>query len=177
MAATTLSRPAADEYDTYYAGYIAGVPDQNLLDLLSGQIEETAALLARVPEARAGWAYAPGKWTIKEVVGHLADAERIMAYRALRIGRADTTPLPGFEQDDYVRAGDFDTRLLADLAREFQAIRRTTIELFQGLGPAAFLRRGTASGMPVSVRALAYIIAGHERHHVEVLKTRYGLDG
>lgn len=177
MTAVTLSRPAEDEYDAYYGRYISLVPDQNLLGLLSGQIEETAALLARVPEAQAGSAYAPGKWTIKEVVGHLADAERIMAYRALRIGRADTTPLPGFEQDDYVRAGNFGARLLTDLVGEFRDIRRTTIALFQGLDAAAFLRRGTASGLPVSVRALAYIIAGHERHHVKVLRTLYGLAG
>ncbi len=177
MTAVTLSRPAEGEYAPYYAGYIVAVPDQNLLGLLAGQIEETAALLARVPEATAGSTYAPGKWTIKEVVGHLADTERIMTYRALRIARGDSTPLPGFEQDDYVRAGNFGARLLTDLVSEFRDIRRTSIALFQGLEPAALLRRGTASGVPVSVRALAYIIAGHERHHVQVLRTLYGLAG
>lgn len=171
-----IPRPGLDEHSTYYGKYVALVPDGDLCDLLREQLAETLALLRRIPEARGAYRYAPGKWSIKEVLGHVCDTERIMSYRALRIGRGDATPLPGFEQDDYVPAGGFDRRTLIDLGDELSAIRGASIELFRHLGADALARRGTANGNPFTPRALAYVIAGHERHHVGILKTHY-LDG
>jgi DinB superfamily len=177
MSPTTLSRPGSDEYAPYYDTYISKVPNQDLLQLLKGQIEETCALLSKVPESRADVTYAPGKWTIKEVAGHIVDTERIMAYRLLRVARGDATPLPGFEQDDYVRGGGFQTRTLASLIEEFRLARASTLALLQGLDAEVMTRRGIADGKPVSARALAYIIAGHERHHVGILRQQYQLSG
>ena len=117
--------------------------------------------------------YASGKWSIKEVVGHMCDTERIMAYRALRIARGDQTPLPGFEQDDYVRAAGFDSISMSDLTEEFRLIREATLPLLRGFDEQALERRGTANKVSISVLALAYIIAGHERHHVSILRSRY----
>lgn len=173
MTAALIARPGTDEYAPYYGTYIGKVPDGDLRAMLASQLAETLALIRSIPESRGGHRYAPDKWSIKGVLGHLADSERIFSYRALRIGRGDTTPLPGFEQDDYVPMGNFDARTLRDLADELAAVRQATLHLFAHLNQAAFERRGTASGKPVSVRALAYIIAGHELHHVGILKTRY----
>ena len=173
MTAALIARPGTDEYAPYYGTYIGKVPDGDLRAMLASQLAETLALIRSIPESRGGHRYAPDKWSIKGVLGHLADSERIFSYRALRIGRGDTTPLPGFEQDDYVPMGNFDARTLRDLADELGAVRQATLHLFAHLDQAAFERRGTASGKPVSVRALAYIIAGHELHHVGILKTRY----
>jgi hypothetical protein len=168
-----ISRPAPDEYASYYCTYIDKVPNQDLIELLSQQLEETSSLLATVPESKAETSYAAGKWSLKEVVGHMSDTERVMAYRTLRIARGDATPLPGFEQDDYVRAAGFHSRSLTDLLAEFRQVRVATLGLLRSLDSAAFQRRGVANGFPVSARALAYVIAGHERHHVEILRNRY----
>ncbi|HTR21089.1 MAG TPA: DinB family protein [Gemmatimonadales bacterium] len=172
-----IPRPGADEYASYYGKYIDRVPEAGgegaLVDLLGRQIGETQALLAGLPEARALYRYATGKWSIKEVVGHLADAERVFAYRALRFARADETPLASFDENAFVPPGRFDSRLLSDLVAEFVAVRQATVAMLRGLPAEAVARRGTASGKSVSVRALAYIIAGHERHHVQILKERY----
>lgn len=176
MGACVIPRPGADEYAPFYAAYVSLVPDGDLCDLLERQLADTLALIGGIPESRGTHRYAPGKWSIKETVGHVCDTERIMAYRALRIGRGDATPLAGFEQDDYVPAGAFDGRTLADLGDELTAIRRATLALFRHLDAAALARRGTANNKPFTPRALAYIIAGHERHHVAILKARY-LDG
>jgi len=173
MTASLIARPGTDEYAPYYGTYIGKVPEGDLRSMLSSQLTETLALIRSIPESRGGHRYAPDKWSIRQVLGHLADSERIFSYRALRIGRGDPTPLPGFEQDDYVPTGRFDDRTLRDLADELGAVRQATIHLFAHLDEAALERRGTASGKPVSVRALAYIIAGHELHHVGILKTRY----
>ena len=168
-----MSRPDPTEYAPYYGRYVSLVPDGPIIDHLRKQIRDSLGLIRSVPESRGEHRYEPGKWSIKEIVGHVTDGERVFAYRALRIGRGDTTPLPGFEQEDYVRVAGFDRRTLADLADELETVRRATVQLFQNLDEAAFDRRGTASDSPVSVRALAYIIAGHELHHRNVLKTRY----
>ena len=170
---TTIARPDATEHAPYYAKYIDKVPEGDLLAILERQRQETLALLKGIPEAKAGHRYAPGKWSIKEVVGHVNDAERVFAYRAMRIARGDGTPLAGFEQEPYVATGKFDARPLADLAAEFDAIRRATQALLKSLDTEAVGRRGTASGNGVSARALAYIIAGHERHHMDLVKERY----
>ena len=147
--------------------------ERDILHTLEQQCGETLELLRGVGEKRAGHRYAPGKWSIKEVVGHLCDSERVFAYRAMRFARNDPTPLPGFEQDDYVRWGGFDERELRELCDELEHQRRSTIELFRGMDEAALARRGTASGAAITVRALPFIIAGHERHHGQVLRERY----
>ena len=172
-----IPRPGADEYAPYYGKYIDLVPEASgegaLAELLERQIEETRSALGGLPDARALHRYAAGKWSIKEVVGHVTDAERVFAYRALWIARADPTPLAGFDENAFVPPGRFDARTLSDLLGELAAVRRATVALLRGLPADAVARRGTASGKPVSVRALAYIIAGHERHHLRILKERY----
>ena len=166
-------RPDQTEYLPYYEKYVALVPAGGLLATLSRQLEETLALLGGVDETRAAHRYAPDKWSVKGVVGHVIDSERIFAYRALRFARGDQTPLPGYDQDDYGRAANFDARTLADIAAEFASVRAATIALFRSFDDAAWQRRGTANNAEVSVRALAHIIAGHELHHMQVLRTRY----
>lgn len=172
-AALLGERPSAAEFAPYYAKYVAAVPDGDVLDTLSWQLNDTLAFLRGLPAPQHGHRYAEGKWSVKEVVGHMADAERIFAYRMLRIARGDETPLPGFDQEPYVRTANFDARPLVALASEFESVRRATLTLLRSLDPEALLRQGTASGFKVTVRALAFIIAGHERHHVEILQTRY----
>lgn len=161
------------EYAPYHALYISLVKTGDVLGILQTQIQETAALFAGLNEAQGDLRYAPGKWSVKELIGHLADTERILSYRALRIARNDKTPIEGFEQDDYVREGPSGHRRLSELVEEFQAVRRATILLFSHFQPEAWLRRGIASQNQVSVRALAYIIAGHELHHRSVLSEKY----
>jgi uncharacterized damage-inducible protein DinB len=145
------------------------------LKILEDQGRETQQLLAGVSDAKALHRYAPGKWSVKEVVGHVTDTERVFCYRALRFARADDKPLQGFDENAWVPAGRFDARSLEDLAGELDAVRRATIALLRGLDTEALARRGTANNNPISVRALAWIIAGHERHHVGILHERYGI--
>ncbi|MEJ7811025.1 MAG: DinB family protein [Gemmatimonadaceae bacterium] len=165
--------PAADEYAPYYERYISLVPAGDIVGTLDAQIADSLALLHGVGEARAGHRYAPDKWSIREVVGHMTDAERIFTYRALRFARDDRTPLPGFEENDYVRAAGFDTRPLAELADELALVRRATVALFAGMDGAALVRRGSANRAECSVRALAHICAGHELHHARIIRERY----
>ena len=173
MSTAATSRPQASEYAPYYERYISKVPDGDIVGTLGRQLEETLALIRGIPEARGDFRYAEGKWSIKELLGHVIDSERVFAYRALRFGRGDTTPLSGFEQDDFVRGADFNKRSLSDLAEEYEHVRRATLSLFGSLDASAWDRRGTANDNEVSVRGLAFIVAGHERHHVEILRTRY----
>jgi uncharacterized damage-inducible protein DinB len=168
-----IDRPGADEYAPFYAGYVGRVVPGDLVAGLATQLAGTLELLGAVPEERGDYRYAPDKWSIKEVVGHLADTERIFAYRLLRIARGDVTPLAGFEQNDYVPAGAFHRRSLRGLTDDLRHVRQATVALVRSLDAAALARRGNASGAPVSARALVYIIAGHELHHVDVLRTRY----
>lgn len=169
----TISPPEADEFDQYYGRYISLVGGEDIISAFKNQIDETQKLLSAVSEDKANFRYAEDKWSIKEVVGHLIDGERIFAYRALRISRNDRTPIEGFEQDGYIENSDFDKRSLADLTEEFVLNRKANILMFQSLSETAWNRRGTASDCPVSVRALAYIMAGHELHHIKILKERY----
>ena len=173
MPKTIMARPGEDEYDPFYGNYIKLVPPQELIQALMDQIDTTARLLRTISEGQAGKRYAPDKWSIKEVVGHLCDTERIMTYRTLRIARGDETPLPGFEQDDFVRHAGFDLRPLEELVSEFKTGREATLSLFRGLDNQSLQRRGTSNNTGVSVLALAYIIAGHERHHIGILRERY----
>ena len=174
MMTAAIPRPEPSEYVPYYETYISRVPPKgNLLTVLEDQRRETQQLLAGLSDAKALHRYAPGKWSIKEVVGHLMDTERVFCYRALAFGRADASPLPGFDEKAWAPAGRFDARSLKDLAAELDVVRRATIALFSGLDADALARRGTANNNPITVRALAWIIAGHERHHVAILRERY----
>ena len=171
--APTLQRPLEDEYVPYYANYISQVPDGDVIETLTKQIDEMQTLLRSIPEDRGGYRYAPDKWSIREVIGHLIDSERIFAYRALRFARGDVNALAGFDQDEYVRASGSDRRKLAELAVELEHVRRATIAMLRSFDDLASERRGKANDNEVSVRAIAYIIAGHERHHLRILKERY----
>jgi hypothetical protein len=168
-----VPKPGSGEFDPYYDRYISLVGGSDILATLEKQCQETVELLASRGEVQGEFRYAPGKWSVKEVVGHLTDAERIFAYRALRISRNDKTPIEGFEQDDYVRYGPFGHCRLVDLVGEFRSVRQVTWSLFRALDEAAWERRGVANKSEISVRALAYIIAGHELHHRRVLQERY----
>lgn len=168
-----VARPQPGEYSPYYERYISLVKGQDILDTLDQQRRETMLLLSGRDEQDGDYRYAPGKWSAKEVLGHVCDTERIFAYRALRIARADATPLEGFEQDDYVRNGPFAKLALSDMVEDFIAVRRATLSLLRNLDEAAWSRRGVANKNEVSVRGLAYIIAGHELHHRSILKEKY----
>jgi uncharacterized damage-inducible protein DinB len=170
---TPIPRPAPDEYAPYYGTYISKVPDGDLVTTLTRLRDGTSQLLASIPESKAGHRYAPGKWSIREIIGHLSDAERIFAYRMLRIGRNDPTPLASFDENHYVPAGQFERRSLEDVAGEFRGVRDATLSLVRSFDPEAPARRGIASGKEVSARAMAWIIAGHEIHHLAVLRERY----
>lgn len=177
MPTTTLriTRPQADEHAPYYSRYIEQVPGDDALAAIRAQIGDTLRLLSGLTEARALHRYAPGKWSVKEVVNHVCDAERVFAYRALRIGRGDTTPLPGFDENVFAQAAGTDRRAIAQVAEELRAVRAATLSLLESFDEEAIGRRGTASDNPVSVRALAWIIAGHELHHAKGLRQNYGL--
>ena len=171
-------RPQPGEAAPYYDRYISLVcPNETvgagILAALEDQRRQMLLLLSGRTEADGDLRYAPDKWSLKEVLGHLYDTERIMSYRALRIARADATPIEGFEQDDYVRNGPFARRPLADLIEDYIAIRRATVSLFRNLDEAAWTCRGVANKNEVTVRALAYIIAGHELHHRKIVEEKY----
>jgi hypothetical protein len=170
------NRPKPDEHAPYYAKYIDLVPDDELdvVGHLADQHHDTVGLL-RKAKAKGDHAYAPGQWTVKEVIGHLCDTERVMAYRALRFSRGDQTDLPGFDENVYVAASNFASRTMDDLLEELWAVRAATLSLAKHLPKDSLTRQGKASGNAVSVRALLYIIAGHERHHLAILKERYGV--
>lgn len=169
----TQKRPQQDEYALYYGKYVDLVPSGDFLEILQDQRRDLLALISPLTDDQAEFRYAQGKWSIKEVIGHITDAERIFAYRLLRIARGDKTPLPGFEQEGYITQGSFSDRPLSDLLQEFSAVRESTICLVRSLSQEAWLRRGTASQKEVSVFALAFIIAGHERHHRIILEKQY----
>ncbi len=166
-------RPTASEYASFYHTYVGKVPEGDLIKMLENQASETLALVGDISDEKGLYRYAEGKWSIKELMCHIIDTERVFAYRALRISRGDTTPLPGFNQDDYVAAFDADARSMASIIEEYQSVRRATITLFKSCTDEMMQRIGTASNSPVSVRALGFIILGHELHHRGILKTRY----
>ena len=169
----TQNRPAKCDYATYYEKYVALVPGGDFLETLEEQRSTLLRLLSPLTDGQAEFRYAPGKWSIKEVVGHINDAERIFAYRLLRIARGDRTPLASFEQDGYIETGNFSARQLADLLEEFSAVRRASITLMRSLDDKAWMRRGTASQKEITALALGFIIAGHERHHCNILQECY----
>ena len=168
-----MNRPAATEYADSYANYIAKVPGCDVLDVLESQRLQMLQLFAGRSERDGSFRYSPGKWSVKEVLGHITDTERIFTYRALRIARGDQTPLPGFEQDDFVKNGAFSERTLTNLAEEFGLVRSAGIQLFRSFSEKVLSRRGVASQKEVTVRALAFITAGHQIHHRIILEERY----
>jgi hypothetical protein len=163
----------ADEVPGSLARYVEFVPESDLLPALEEQIDSTLALLRGVPEERGGFRYAPGKWSLREVIGHLADSERVFYYRALRFARADETPLPGFDEDLFVEHAAHDRRALGELVREWELVRRSGVLLFRHLEPEAWVRRGTANGSPISVRGLGFAVVGHARVHLATVRDRY----
>jgi hypothetical protein len=168
-----LAHPEPSEYPPYYGKYISQVPQGDIVAILQQGLDDALTLLHGLPPDKADFRYAPGKWSLKESLGHVIDAERIFAYRALRFARNDKTPLPSFEQDDYMPYARFGDRKLSDLIREFEHVRQASVDLFRPLDAEAWQRRGTASGGEFTVRAMAYITAGHEIHHRRILETRY----
>ncbi len=168
-----MNRPDPTEYAEYYERYVSLVPEEDLGPVLAAQPEEIKTALDGVPDEKGTYAYADGKWTIKELLSHIIDGERIFAYRALRISRGDKTPIEGFEQDDYIANSNANNRTFADLLDEFTLERQANLRLFAHLTDENSKRIGTASDNPVSARAIAWIMAGHIRHHIGVLKERY----
>jgi len=167
------TRPQPDEYNPYFDRYISRVPDADIIDVLGSQIEETVALLKNLPETMGGHRYAPDKWSIREVIGHMSDGERVFSYRALRFSRSDPLPVEGFDENEFVANARFNERTIADLTSEFEHLRRAAIHLYAGLDEEGMSRRGIANQNEISVRALAFVTAGHESHHLDILRTRY----
>jgi hypothetical protein len=177
MTGFRIARPQTGEHVPYYGKYVSLVPGEDAWPALERQLDETIRMLAPLDDARALHRYAPGKWSVKETVGHIVDVERVFAHRALRFGRGDATALPGFDENSYVPAGRFDGRALPDLLEDLRLTRAASRALFGAFEPDALTRMGTANDSPVSVRALAWIICGHELHHRALLRERYGIAG
>lgn len=175
MSSASSIRPDPSEYAEWYAGYVARVPEGDVVASLRDGRDRLKEALGTLPESRGDHRYAEGKWTVRTLVGHMIDAERIFAYRALRIARGDTTPLPSFEQDDYAAAAESDMRRVAELVAELLSVRDSTTRLFASFPDAAWTRTGTVNNGTVSVRALAFITAGHTLHHLAVLKEHYDI--
>ncbi|MDB4891489.1 MAG: DinB family protein [Gemmatimonadetes bacterium] len=176
MTASSLSRPEAKEYPTFYAGYVASVRDGDIREIVREARDELAKTLNGIEESRGSYRYAEGKWSIKTLIGHMIDAERIFSYRALRLARGDKTPLPGFEENSYAETAGSDARTVADLASEMLDVRTSTIRLFDSIPDDAWDRSAMVSVGEVTARALAYITVGHARHHLNVLRERYGVE-
>jgi hypothetical protein len=168
-----MTRPLKTEYATDYQGYVGHVTEEEILPVLRAQADDLDVLLERVTPDRETYRYAEGKWSIREIVGHLIDGERVFGYRAFCIARGETQNLPGFEQDDYLLTAPYDRIELEDLLSEFRLVRLANIAMLRSLDEEAWARMGTANDNQVSVRALAFIMAGHARHHMGVLKERY----
>ena len=169
------NRPVAEkEFASFYADYVSRVPEEDVIAALEASTKYTLEVLGAFDEDQASTLHGTTKWTLKETLGHLCDGERVFSYRAMRIARGDLTPLPGFEQDDFVATANSNARLWSDLIDEYSSLRRATITLAKSLSPEAMQRIGTASDHPVSARALFYIMVGHERRHVELMKQHAG---
>lgn len=166
-------KPQATEYGSFHQSYIDNVTEDDIVGGLDAQGRETASFLGGLTEEQASHRYAPDKWSIKQLVGHVTDGERIFAYRALCIARGETTPLPGFDQDPYVVNGGSDDRPWSDLVEELATVRRANVMMLRALSEDAWRRIGTASDHPISVRAIAFILLGHERHHLKIVREKY----
>ena len=172
---TNMERPKQDEYAPFYASYVSLVPETDAVAVLAAQPAELRALAAKVPGDREQHRYAPGKWSVREVFGHLTDGERVFGYRAFCISRGDQASLPGFDEQTYIAGSSYDQVPLQELAADFAALRQSNLQVMRRLTAADWARTGTANGTPVTVRALAFVMAGHVRHHLGVLRTRYGV--
>lgn len=170
-----MQRPAADEYSSSFQGYVDLVPDGDVLEHLDQQARRSVALLTAAGKAKGDHAYAPGKWTVKRLWQHVVDGERLFAYRAMCIARGEQVSLPAFDENVYAANDGSDGRNLADIVAEYSAVRAATLLLFRGFDALAWTRRGTANHKPASVRSLLWITAGHELHHLAVLRERYGV--
>ncbi|MCU6795511.1 DinB family protein [Paenibacillus sp. WQ 127069] len=166
-------RPAYDEYNEYFERYVKLVPEGNIREILTQSLKRTTDVFSTITEDQANYQYAPGKWKLKEVLGHITDNERIMSYRLLRIARGDKTPLSGYDQDDLMSGASFDTCPMSDLLEDYAVVRQATLTLLRGLSEDAWARRGIVNGNESSTKAWAYIIAGHELHHMNTVKERY----
>ncbi|MDI1242259.1 MAG: DinB family protein [bacterium] len=173
MKPSVIEKPAVEEFNAYYGGYISQVTEPDLLGVLASQPNEVTAVFGSLDESRGTFAYAEGKWTIKELLSHVIDGERHFAHRVHRISRGDMTPIEGFEQDHYIATSHAHERTFADLVAEFSELRQANLRSLRSLDESDWLQIGTASGFPISVRALGFIMAGHVRHHVNILKDRY----
>jgi uncharacterized damage-inducible protein DinB len=165
--------PATYEYADYYQTYVKLVPEGDIFQILNEQMKETVTMLSALSEPQSEFRYAPGKWSIKEVIGHITDTERIMSYRLLSIARGETASLPGYDENQYVEEANFDSQSLKDLLDHFACVRQSTIHLIKSLSGVALSRKGTANNNEVTARALITIIAGHELHHRNIIKERY----
>lgn len=170
-----MNRPTPTEYPSFFARYIERVPETDLVDALRSQVEVLRSVAAGIPPDRELYAYAPGKWTIRQVAGHLVDGERVFSYRALRFSRFDQTPLPGFDENEFVAHSRFNDTRLADHVEEFAAIRSANTRMFASFDEQQWSATGVANGNPISVRAIGYILVGHVRHHLHVLQDRYAV--
>jgi hypothetical protein len=177
MPFTNIPTPTPEEYAPFYAGYVAALEGDDVAGLLQRQPQTASLLCAGLSDAEARHRYAEGKWSVKEVLGHLSDAERVFGYRALRLSRGDSTPLAGFDERAYVAAGGFDSRRVPVLLNDFAVARMATLSLLRSFDDAAWERDGLVNGSRMTVRAIAYIIAGHVQHHFRILRERYGLVG
>ena len=173
MTQIAIARPEASEFADYYTGYVGKVPGADIMSFLQQQLELAGALIRGIDEAKGAFRYAEGKWTVKELIGHIIDTERVFAYRALVFSRNDSTPLPGFDQEPWAQHANHANVPLAELAAEFESVRRATIYLFRHLDAAAWSRRGIGNNKQMTTRAAAFIIAGHTQHHLDILKSRY----
>lgn len=171
-----MTRPLETEYATFYQGYVAHVTEDDILPAMRSQIDALDVLLDRVPPERETYAYAEGKWSIRQIIGHLIDGERVFGYRALCIARGETQNLPGFDENAYMPNAPYEHVELEDLLSEFRLVRLSNIAMFRTLDETAWTRTGSANDSPVTVRALAYIMVGHARHHMGVLRERYGVN-
>ncbi|WP_312096424.1 DinB family protein [Niallia sp.] len=167
-----MAKPAVTDYPEHYRGYVGLVPEGDIIEIIASQLEETIAYV-KANEDRKDFRYAEGKWSLIEVIGHIIDTERIMAYRLLRIARGDKTPLAGYDDEVYVENAHFSTRTIDDLLQEFKAVRMSTVALVKGLPEEAWEKSGFANNGEFTANALIYIIAGHERHHLKLIKERY----
>jgi hypothetical protein len=173
MSVPAIAQPDPSEYPEYFRRYTRLVPDGDVLELLDRQGAETVSLLSGLSEEQALYRYAPEKWSVKQVIGHLSDTERVFTYRALRFSRNDATPLPGFEENDFVAGANFDERPFPEVLDEFSSVRAASLTFYRSLNQELAQRRGVANELEFSVRSVPYIVAGHERHHVRVLRERY----
>jgi len=170
-----LDRPTADDYPASFQSYVARVPDGDVLQHLRTQGERTRAMFARLDEAKGAYQYAPGKWTVKRLLLHVTDGERLFCYRAMCIARGEQNPLPGFDENLYAGNDGSDARTLHAIVAEYASVRAATLTLFAGIDASSWARRGIANGKPVTAGALPWVVAGHELHHLTVLRERYGI--